>query len=391
VPLRIEKVFAHVVQQKCGMTYTDNIPRQTMRAVIWEIVAGRHTGFGECRFPLENSPAMPPLTSEACARFKQRVADRGVLSRLLGGSAEALEALLPDLPETCDRELVDIREGLSIALYDLVGKACSLPAHALLGGKRRDRVPGMPVIHTATPAIMAQRAGAWAAAGYRYLKIKPPYDQGECVEALRAIRATVGPDISLQVDGNQFYKQLEQAERMIRAMQPFRIDIFEDMVAGSLDDMAEVKRRTRTVFMVDLEASWPQVFAVCKAGAADVINHHPNNQGGLATAMMIDAVAVSAGLRTAIGSSGRFGVQDAAFQMLGSVIGLSRPCEDIGLTPYYSGPTKGQYAFEREPSVLKDSYPIVEGVIHVPDRPGLGIEVDRERLKAFTVDTIAWE
>ena len=118
-------------------------------------------------------------------------------------------------------------------------------------------------------------------------------------------------------------------------------------------------------------------------------NQHPNNQGGLATAIQIAAVAEAAGLTTAIGSSGRFGIQDAAFQTLSSVIGLSRPCEDIGLIPYFSGPTKGEYAFEHEPTVIRKPYPIVDGVIHISDEPGLGIELDRESLRKFTIDTIS--
>ena len=70
---------------------------------------------------------------------------------------------------------------------------------------------------------------------------------------------------------------------------------------------------------------------------------------------------------------------------------MTRPCEDIGIVPYYSGPTKGEYDFDREPTVVKESYPIVDGVIHVPDRPGLGIELDRKRLEDFTAGSVVFE
>ena len=105
-------------------------------------------------------------------------------------------------------------------------------------------------------------------------------------------------------------------------------------------------------------------------------------------ALDIDAVATAAGLETAIGSSGHFGIQDTAFQVLSSVIGLTRPCEDIGILPYYEGPTKGEYKFDRKPSAIKHPYPIIDGVIHIPDEPGLGIELDRRKLDALAVDTI---
>ena len=143
--------------------------------------------------------------------------------------------------------------------------------------------------------------------------------------------------------------------------------------------------------MVDRQATWPHVNQVIRAGAADVINHHPNNQGGLATALQIDAVATAAGLETAIGSSGLFGIQDAAFQALSSVMGLTRPCEDIGLLPYHSGPTEGEYAFDREPGVVESPYPIERGVIHISDQPGLGVEVDADKLEACTVERLLFE
>ena len=86
-----------------------------------------------------------------------------------------------------------------------------------------------------------------------------------------------------------------------------------------------------------------------------------------------------------------FGIQNAAFQTLSCVIGIPRPCEDIGLLPYYSGPTVGEYPFDREPSVLKKPYPIESGVIRVPDEPGLGVELDRDRLEDFTVARLMFE
>ena len=386
----IETIFAHILEMPIGFTYSCGKKTNMARAIIWEIASGPHVGLGECTCPLEASHThLSALTPTACAILRPRLSS--IVSGLIGRSAHRLESLLPDMPRKMDWESLVLREGLSIALYDLVGKAHGLPVHALLGGKRRDRVPGMPVIHTAPPDVMSMRAREWVTAGYRHLKIKPPGPRADNVEALRRIREAVGGDISIQVDGNQVYRDMPTAEQAVRELQPFDVNVFEDMLAGSLEQIAELRHRTGARIMVDHEASWPLVHEVCKAGAADIINHHPNNQGGLATALQIDAVATAAGIPTAIGSSGRFGIQDAAFQTLSCVVGLSRPCEDIGLTPYYSGPTKGEYAFDREPSVVSNPYPIVNGVIHMSDDPGLGIELDRKRLTASTVETFAFD
>jgi L-alanine-DL-glutamate epimerase-like enolase superfamily enzyme len=333
--------------------------------------------------------AIPP---EACESVRQAVTRFQLMSNIVGRSPLLLEALLPDMPAKYDWDFVMLREGLSIALYDLAGKLCGAPAHALLGGRRRDRVPGMPVIHTAAPDVMARRAKAWTNAGYRYIKIKPPGYPEQDLEALRLIRKTVGPDIKIQVDWNQVCPDLETAEQVIRLLSPVGIDLFEDILAGTpLDHLAELRRRTGARFMVDREASWSRVFEVCRKGAADVINQHPNNQGGLGTALQIAAVAAAAGIPTAIGSSGNFTVQNTAFQALSSVIGVTRPCEDIGVLPYYSGPVKGEYHMAGEPSVVKAPYPIVNGEICIPDDPGLGIELDRARLQKWCVKTLSFK
>ena len=386
----IEWVIAHIVEMRVGFAYSTGTLGRA-RAIIWEIHAGSRTGWGECQFAAEESTPGIAMALGEDTPGGLHDALYPYVWPMIGCSASGLEALLPAMPDELDWDLLVVREGLSIALHDLVGKESGLPAHALLGGKRRSRVPGMPVIHVAPPEVMVRRAQAWAQEGYRFLKVKFRGDIGTDVEAVRGIRDAVGSEISLQVDANDGYAELDEAEAAIRALEPLGIDLFEDMLAAPIDRIAELRRHTGARIMVDRQATWPHVNEVIRAGAADVINHHPNNQGGLATALQIDAVATAAGLETAIGSSGLFGIQDAAFQALSSVIGLTRPCEDIGLLPYHSGPTEGEYAFDREPGVVEDPYPIERGVIHVSDRPGLGVKVDDDKLTACTVDKLLFE
>ena len=387
--LKIEKVIAHIAEIQIGFTYSSGTLDKG-RATLWEIVAGPHVGWGECQFTTEAScPGMSlPVTdegfgSDGVRRFLEQWA-----GPLIGRDARSLEALLPELPRERDSNVLVAREGLSIALHDLVGKAVGLPVYALLGGKRRDRVPGMPVIHVAPPDVMVKRAKAWLDAGYHFLKVKFRGSLDEDAEAITGIRGAAGPGVSIQVDANDGYRELDQAEAAIRALEPLGVDIYEDMLAAPIREIAQLRRRTGAIVMVDREAYWPFIHEVVETGAADVINHHPNNQGGLATALQIDAVATAAGLATAIGSSGLFGIQDAAFQQLSAVIGLSRPCEDIGIVPYYSGPTRGEYGFDVEPTVAEKPYAIVDGVINIPDDPGLGVAVNQRKLESLTVATV---
>ncbi len=382
--LMIRRVVAHVVEMRVGFSYSSGTLEQA-RAIIWEIEGGDHNGLGECGFSAERSVPGISMSFDEGSADGLRAGLSPWVDPLIGQDATRLEALLPPMPRELDRDLQVVREGLSIALYDLVGKATGLPVHALLGGARRREIPGMPVIHVGPSDVMVRRSTAWTEAGYRFLKLKFRGELEADVDAIEGIREAVGPDVVIQVDANDGYAEMADAEKAIQALTPLRIDVFEDMLSAPVDRIAELRKRTGARIMVDRQATWPYVHEVVRSDAADVINHHPNNQGGLATALQIDAVATAAGLETAVGSSGLFGIQDAAFQTLSCVVGLPRPCEDIGLIPYYSGPTKGEYPFDGEPSVLKATYPIEDGVICVPEEPGLGIELDRDRLEGFSV------
>lgn len=389
-PVRIDRVVGHIVEIALNFTYSSGTYSRA-QAIIWEIHAGRHVGLGECGFAAEKSvPGIHMGLGGGTWRGLERALAKWVRP-LLGGDARALEAMLPTLTSKLDWSLLVAREGLSIGLYDLVGRAHGLPVHTLLGGQRRSRLPGMPVIHVGPTEVMSRRAGKWAGAGYRHLKIKFRGDLDADVDAVAAIRKAVGDKPSLVVDANDGYQRIDDAARAIGALKRFRIDYFEDMLSAPIEQIAELRRRCGARIMVDRQAWYPNVHQIVAAGAADVINHHPDNQGGLMTALQIDAVATAAGLETAIGSSGMFGIQDAAFMQLAAVIALTRPCEDIGILPYYSGPTRGEYDFDREPSVIRRPYPIRRGVIDVPSTPGLGIELDRKRLERCKIGEIRYE
>jgi L-Ala-D/L-Glu epimerase len=378
-PLTIDRIVAHIVECKLDFTYSSGT-LSSARAIIWEIHAQGLIGLGECAIASEKScPGFGSGSTASDPTALKRALEPRV-APLLGADARSLEALLEPLPPQVDWDLLVIREGLSIALYDLVGKASSLPVHTLLGGLRRRLLPGMPVIHVGPSEVMSRRAAKWASAGYRHLKVKFRGDLQQDIHAIQSIRSAIGPDIPLVVDANAGYRHLADAVTAIKALIPLGVDYFEDMLDADNQQIAQLRKLTGARIMIDRQAWWPHIHDIIAAGAADIINHHPNNQGGLAAALQIDSVATAAGLQTAVGSSGVFGIQNAAFMQLATVIATSRPCEDIGLLPYFSGPTAREYAFDRKPSVIQNPYPIHHGHIHVPDAPGLGLTLDPQAL-----------
>ena len=350
---------------KCGlgMDFTYSTRHMTYgSSIIWEIKSGGYVGFGE----------------GACWSAEHWNVAQGVAQILLKKQSLQGEAIIP---ATLDRwELRPVREGLDIGLHDLIGKILGVPVHVLLGGKRRTEIPGMPVVHVAAAEVMARRAEKWVSAGYRYVKVKFRGEPTLDLEAIRAVRDSVGEEVDLQVDANSGYKSVQEVVSFINQMNDLHISIVEDPMHGSPEEYRKIREQIDPMLMIDGDAYWPSVFKIISSGSADIINHHPNNQGGLISALRIDAVAQSAGIPSAVGSCGLFGIQNTAFQILSSVIGLTRPCEDIGLLPYWNGPTEGEYDFSQEPSVLVQPFRQEKGTIWISDAPGLGIEVDRNKL-----------
>ncbi len=137
--------------------------------------------------------------------------------------------------------------------------------------------------------------------------------------------------------------------------------------------------------MVDKDSHWPHVKSVLRTGAADLVNVHPHNMGRLSHALRIAEAAAAMQVDVAIGANGIFGVQDAAYQHLAAIIGLSRPCEDIPFFVYAQGPARDFYNFPDPPTVVEHNHPMERGSIHLRREPGLGVVVDPHRVDHFAV------
>lgn len=318
---------------------------------------------------------------------------------LLGQDADRLDALLDLWPATrpkltkeeggtyCHADVDCVAEAVSIALYDLAARARGLRFAELLGSVSRTRIAGMPVVTLAEPEVMATVAAGWAERGIDYLKLKLSGDAERDAAILTGVGDRLGGAIDLQVDANGAYASLEDAEPIFDLLDATGVAVVEDLFdVGATDLCRAARARLEARYMVDKDAHWPHVQTVLASAAADIINQHPHNQGRMSYAKRIAEAAHAAGVENAIGSSGLLGIQNTAFLHLAATTGLTRPCEDVGLHNYYNGPAGG-ISFDVLPTVLADPLPLVDGRLTLPDGPGLGVEVDRQRLEALTVAT----
>ncbi|MBL4574903.1 MAG: mandelate racemase/muconate lactonizing enzyme family protein [Opitutaceae bacterium] len=359
--------------------------RNAMDVLVIEISTTNHTGWGEVFMP-----RVEPLWNWA----------RQIAPRLIGARASALDTLLTQWPTDrpkmslaecgtyCHPEVDCVGEAVSIALHDLHARHEGVRFSDLLGHVARTEIPGMPTVTLGPLERMITEAEDWHALGVGHLKLKLCGHAKRDVQIVQEIRKALGPGMDLQVDANGAYKTISAAQPVIAALNEADIAVIEDLFHIGNEDCVLIAREQLTGrTMLDKECYWPHVKHSLSAGLVDIINQHPHNQGSMTNALKIAHAAQTAGVDNAIGSSGILGIQNTAFLHLAAVTALTRPCEDIGLHAYFDNSVKSLQQFGSRPTILRHPVPIVEGILTLPEGPGLGVEISREALQHVTVET----
>ncbi len=261
------------------------------------------------------------------------------------------------------------KAALEMALWDILGKASALPVYRLLGGAVRESVPTKFSISGVAPEEAAEIA-KWAyLQGFREMKVKVG-TEGDVrrVEAVcRAVAVKPG------VDANGGW---DVPTAIARVAEMPGIAVVEQPVApGDPDRMAEVKRAVRVPVVADESLYTPQdALALISARAAGVFSIYVGKSGGIGNARQIAAIAEAAGIPCTIGSNLEMGIASAAMLHLAvSTPAVTWAC-DILLPFFY------------EDDVLTEPLDIRAGVAFAPEKPGLGVELDEEKVARYRVD-----
>jgi len=269
------------------------------------------------------------------------------------------------------------KAGVEMALWDILGKTAGLPLYRLWGGPVRDFVPTKFSVSGLEPGKAAELA-AWAVGqGFQTMKVKVGMDPDGDVARVRAVREAIGPKVRLGVDANGGWSP-RVAIQTIRRMYEFGIYFAEQPVAPVDPSwMADVRNHVNVPIMADESVNTVQdAMALARAGAADVLSLYVGKGGGVGTARKIAAVAEAAGLVCTVGSNLEMGVASAAMihlAMATPAIGAEEfPC-DI-LSPFFY-----------EGDLLAEPLPIQAGKASPLERPGLGVELDEQKVERYRV------
>jgi L-alanine-DL-glutamate epimerase-like enolase superfamily enzyme len=269
------------------------------------------------------------------------------------------------------------KAAIEMALHDLVGRATGQPAYALLGGKQRSRMPILGVIGTGELASDLREAERQKAAGYTAFKIKVGIDKPLVdSERTRRVCAVLGSDALISSDANQGWSS-DEAMQYVRAVAGAGLDFFEQPVPA--DDIAG---------MAAVAAAVPDIAIGADESIHsldDIRRHHERHAargvrlknikvGGTRGVMEAGRLCDRLGLNVNVAAkTGESSIACAAATHIAAAL----PQIAWGLTLSNEG-----LADDATARPIR----IERGHVDVSDRPGLGIDVDEDRVRRYRRD-----
>lgn len=259
-----------------------------------------------------------------------------------------------------------VLSGLECACWDALGKGLGVPASTFLGGRVRDEVDVMGFVQGDTPEELAADAAALVRAGHRVVYVKVGRAGRDDDAVVAAVREAIGPEPLLRVDANEAW-DVPTAVDAIRRLERHGLDWVEQPIAaGNVTGLARVRRSVQAKIAADQAVfTASELRAVLEAEAADAIVVGSHESGGLWRLRQLAALAEAHGLPV------------NRHACLESAISTFAALQAMVAIPNLTLGNQTTHQLLADPLVTTP-LPVVEGRIAVPDRPGLGFELDRE-------------
>lgn len=281
-----------------------------------------------------------------------------------------------------------ILAALEFACLDILGQKWNVPVYEIIGGKLQSEVPfasylffryanpktGAGEVRT-IEQLVADAKDLKAKHGFTSHKLKggvfrPEYE----LECYRAIAAELGTDTmsgdSFRFDPNAVYST-EQAIWFGQNIEDIRNDYLEDPVFG-LNGMRRTREKVRMPLATNtVVVGFEQLAANILNTAVDVILLDTTFWGGIRQCVKAANVCETFQIGVAVHSSGELGIQLSTMLHLGAVI------------PNLSFAADAHYHHLSDDVIEGGKFEYVNGRIKVPDAPGLGIKLDRDKLGEY--------
>lgn len=264
------------------------------------------------------------------------------------------------------------KAAVDMAVHDALARVLGLPMYRMLGGYR-DRIALTWIIGQGTIDEMLDEGVEALGRGFKSFKIKIGLDPAKDVKVIAALRKKLGDETMLYVDANQAYSYADAVWALPR-MEPHGIVIVEDpMQNWDVDGRRKLAERLNVPMLGDECVTTPaELRREIDLGILRMINLKPPRSGYHASRKIVH-LAEQAGLACMMGT------------MLETDIGVLAAAHFAAAFKAFTYPAELTYCFKMQDHLLTTRLPVRDGVLHLPDRPGIGAEIDEDKLAKYRV------
>lgn len=336
--------------------------------LVFVRTAGGTIGVGEGTVP------GGPWWGGESAETIQLVVERYIGPLLLGRSVEDIAVVQRDIENAVAANLF-AKAAVEVALHDAWARSLGVPLHTLLGGVVRRSIPVTWALGADPAPVVVEEALSRLDAGlHRSFKLKMGAQEPDAdVARVCAIAEKLAGAAGVRVDLNARWDRLTCLTKLPRLVEA-GVELVEQPVPGpDVDALAEINRALPIPVMADESLRTPaDAVRLAGARAADVYALKTTKSGGLRATRAIAEVAAAAGIPCHAGTS--------IESPVGTAASLHLACATEGVT--WGSELFGPLLMREE--LLTEPLRYADGELHLPDGPGLGVEIDPAFLQTFT-------
>ena len=324
------------------------------------------TGWSEC-VAMEQPNYSPETIDTAWYAITEWVAPR-VLGRSFADPRDVFPVLEHDF-----RGHLMAKAAVEMGMWVAAAERARIPLAALLGGTRSEIETGISLGIQSSPAALVARARDAIALGYRKVKIK--IQPGADIAYVSAARDALGASAPLMADANNAYT-LADADHLAELDRLDLMMIKQPLAWDDLLQHATLQRRLSTPICLDESiTSLDRARDMVALQSGRIVNIKPGRVGGFRQSIAIHDFCLANGIPVWCGGMLESGVGRACNVALASLSNFTKP-GDLSPSARY---------WERD-VVTPEWTMSTAGMVRVPlDRPGLGVDVDLDRIENLTV------
>ena len=266
------------------------------------------------------------------------------------------------------------KSALDAACWDIAGKAVGKPVYALLGGRQQEAVRLFKVVTRGDPGLMAERAGEYLSQGFSQLQVKVGEDPDRDIERFHRVAAAMTPGSVMDADANCGWRQHEGI-RVVGAVAELAIHhdirLYIEQPCPSYEECLAVRPHCPHPMILDeCMDGLPVLLRGWQDRAMDLINLKINRFGGLTRARLVRDLCVQLGIVMTIEDSWGGEIATAAIAHLAQSTPAECHFQSSAFHTYHTV------------AIAEGAPEVSGGYMKAPDRPGLGVMPDMDRLGA---------